>query len=367
MTVAVALSLGLLAISSLIAVLAAAIVVGRWQRQRQATRRLRAVAGVRTLLLAALAEDDPRERRHLSDRLLGLDARTWAALEPTIAEMLGKVRGDSHAVLRDLVERRGTVARARRRARRVGAVGRARAAELLGGLEDPTVTPDLVALLGDRDPEVRQVAARALGRSGDPAGAPALLQCLGRAAVPPRVVSQALLRLGPGAHTALVGALAEEVELVRAVAVEILGLSSAVPAARAVERSLTYDSSVEVRIRAARALGRVGLPSALDALIAATDDDRPAALRIVAARALGDLGHPGAVPRLRLLLGDPAHRLASNAARSLTALGAAGTASLEAEAAAPGDGLAAQRARDALARLRLLTADPAVVRAGAGA
>lgn len=366
MTVASALSLALFSIAVLTAVLGGSIVVGRWWRGHRLQRRLATVATVRPALLAALAEDDPSQRDTFVDRVLAADDRTWRALEPTIAELLGKVRGESHSVLRLLVERRGTVARARRRISKIGAVGRARAAELLGGLEDPSVTADLVGLLDDRDPEVRQVAARALGRSGDPRAATPLLRCLSGSGVPPRVVSQALLRLGPGAYSSLVAALDEPDELVRAVAVEILGLSSAVAAARAVERALTHDSSLEVRIRAARALGRVGLPSALPALVDATRDDRPTPLRIVASRALGDLGHPGAVPCLRGLLGDPVHRLASNAARSLSALGAAGTAALEAEAAHPSSGLASQRAREALSRLRLLAAGPqSHARAGA--
>lgn len=367
MTIASALSLALLAITVLVTFLAAAIVTGRWWRGQRVVRRLRTVAQVRPVLLALLAEDDLDERRRLLDQVLRTDPRTWAALEPTIAELLTKLRGDAHAVLRTLVERRGTVARARRRVHRMGAVGRARAAELLGGLEDPIVTGDLVRRLYDRDGEVRQVAARALGRSGDPAAATPLLRCLARSSVPPRVVSQALLRLGSGAHGALVSALEEPDELVRAVAVEILGLSSAVTAARAVEGALRNDESLEVRIRAARALGRVGLPSAVPALVDATAHDRPAPLRIVAARALGDLGHPDAVRCLRGLLGDPLHRLASNAAQSLTLLGPAGTAALEAAATGPAEDLCAQRANEALARLRLLAAHSGMVRAELGA
>lgn len=365
MTMAAALSLALLSISVLIGFLAAAIVIGRSVRSAAARHRARITAPVRPTLMAMLAEDEPSAQQDLLGRLAGVDERTWNALEPTIAELLGKLRGGSHDALRSLVEHRGGVDRARARTRRVGAIGRARAAELLGGLENPAVTDDLVRLLDDRDPEVRQVAARALGRSGDARSATPLLRSLTRASVPPRVVSQALLRLGPSANEALVAAIDDPDEMVRAVAVEILGLSSAVMASRAVERCLREDESLEVRIRAARALGKVGMPSALGALVDATRPDHPAPLRVVSARALGDLGHPGAVPRLLELLHDPVHRVAANAARSLAALGPAGRAALEQAAVdAAGDEPSAQHANEALARLRLnrTARQPAVAR-----
>jgi hypothetical protein len=369
MTMVAAFSLALVAISSLVAVLGVAIVAARTGRRVRIRRRARKTSTVRPYLLALLAEEDQEVAQDMLARLLTLDRRTWRALEPTISQLLGKLRGDSHGLLRTLIELRGTVARAERRAHRWGAVGRARAAELLGGLEDPAVTPHLVRLLKDHDPEVRQVAARALGRSGDPLAAEPLLHCLAGGSVPPRVASQALLRLGQGAEPALVVALGAADELIRAVAVEILGLSSAVSASRVVERALVDDPSIEVRIRAARALGRVGLPAARASLIAATGSREPAALRGVAARALGELGHPDAVLRLRVLLQDPVHRVAANAARSLAQLGEPGVTALRIEVEARPDGAGATHARDALSRLdlgRQLRAEEALTSAVAG-
>lgn len=362
-----ALSLALLSISVLVLLLAAAIVLGRSARSRAAARRARTAGPVRPLLLELMAQDDPRAREPLLAELLALDERSWRAVEPTVAAMLGKLRGGSHDALRELVERRGTVAEARRRSHRLGAVGRARSAELLGGLEDPEVTDDLVRLLHDRDPEVRQVAARALGRSKDPRAAAPLLGALVGNAVPTRVVAQALLRLGAGAQPALVAALEDPEEMVRAVAVEILGLSSAVMASRAIQRSLDTDASLEVRIRAARSLGRVGLPSSLLSLVAATLDSCPVPLRVVATRALGDLGHPGAVARLTELVGDREHRVASNAARALAALGPAGEVALRTLAAQGGDVASAAHAREALDRQRLLAGHRADSRTSTGA
>jgi HEAT repeat protein len=349
-TTAAALSLALLSITVLVLALGLAIVGGRTARRLRVARRVKKTTAVRPILLAMLAQEDQEATQDALALLLALDKRSWAALEPTVTQLLGKLRGSSHDLLRTLVELRGTVRRARDRIYRLGAVRRARSAEILGGLEDPAVTGDLVRLLSDRDPEVRQVAARALGRSGDARAAGPLLTCLAEKSVPPRVVSQALLRLGSGAEPALVRALAAEDEMIRAIAVEILGLSSAIGASRAVQRCLVEDTSFEVRIRAARSLGRVGMPSALEALIRATDPEQPTPLRAVAARALGDLGHASAVPRLRQLLRDPAHRVASNAGRSLASLGPKGEAALVEETLKHDQGPGAAHARDALSR-----------------
>lgn len=355
MTTSTALFVALTAITAFLAVLGIGIVAVRAARHQSTLRRARIVSSVRPALLRLLAEDDPPQRaEQLSALLATIDDSTWRALEPTVTELLGKLRGEAHATLREMVERQGTVEWARRRVDRPGAVGRARAAEVLGGLEDPDVTDALVRLLHDRDAEVRQVAARALGRSGDPRGAAPVLGCIRHRSVPPRVVSQALLRLGAGGHPALVAALDMPDELSRAVAVEILGLSGAVAAAPNVARCLREDPSIEVRIRAARALGKVGARSSLDALLDATEAGQPAGLRAVAARALGDLGHPGAIPTLRALLDDPVHRVASNAGRALAALGSAGNGALQEVVDAPASVLSGAHALEALSRARLI-------------
>jgi HEAT repeat protein len=83
-----------------------------------------------------------------------------------------------------------------------------------------------------------------------------------------------------------------------------------------------------VRVRAARALGRLGSPVAVDALLDAVADHRSTALRVTAAQALGALGAGRAVPVLAGLVGDPAHWLAHTAAAALVAAGPRGVAAL---------------------------------------
>jgi HEAT repeat protein len=336
------------AISVLVVVLSLATVFRRWHRGSQERRRARIVEPLRQVLIRLVTDptgDDPcLEHR----ALLATPARTWQALEPTVLDMLRKVRGESRQRLVDLVVAQGTVDRMRHRARALGAVRRAHAAELLGLLGQLESRDDLVRLLGDRDPEVRLVAARALGELGDPTAAGPLLQALARdRSVPLRVVARSLARLGPGTASALVAGLESEDAVTRAVCAEISGLLGVTAAQPALLAVMDAEQDDDVRIRAARALGRIGLPSALPALVRATDGSQPIALRAVAARALGDLGGPGPVEFLEVLLGDPDHRVSTNAGQSLSRVGAAGLARLRQLARRPGD--SGDSAREALA------------------
>ncbi|KQX69696.1 HEAT repeat domain-containing protein [Angustibacter sp. Root456] len=332
------------AIAGLCLLLALAIVARRGLRER-AHRRSRALAEPHRQLLVALVVDDDIDQEHLAT-LLQLDATTWAALEPIVVSMVRKLRGEAREVLVDLLDRRGTIARLTRRLGARGAVRRARSAELLGLLGEHAPRSELERLLlRDRDPEVRIVAARALGEIGDPASAPALLSAVsGTHTVPMRIVARSLARLGPGAAPALVEAMTSAQAPARAVAAEILGLGGAVTAVGVLSSHALRDPDDDVRIRCARALGRIGVPSALSVLRRCVEPEEPAALRAVAARAVGDVGGPEAVRVLRPLVADAEHRVASNAARALAGVGPVGLEALHemAGSGAPGATYAAE-------------------------
>jgi hypothetical protein len=207
---------------------------------------------------------------------------------------------------------------------------RARAAEVLGNLGDAATVPRLCKLLHDPDPAVRVVAVRALGRIADPDAATALLDAtVGEHRVPPLLVAHALVRVGLAARADVEAALDHPSELVRATALEVLGLIGAVGAAHNVEFALRSDLSLEVRVRAARTLGRLGTRSALTPLLEAVEPGRPAALRAEAAKALGELGAQAAAEPLAALLADPGYHVAHQAARALLRLGEPGRAALE--------------------------------------
>lgn len=344
--------LALLAIALLFALLSLLIIGRRAWRSAAERRRLRIVEPIRPLLITVAASDEPDPE--LLGRLARLSGQRWKAAEPTLVALQGKVRGDARLALVALLDARGTLRRARRRTRRFGAVGRAQAAEVLGSTGGSLGTSDLVRLLRDRDPEVRRVAARAIGRIGAASAAGDLLRVVAaKRDVPTSVVAQALLRIGTPAQLALIAATRSPEDLVRAVAIEILGLTRAVSAGARIRACLEADESTEVRVRAARALGRLGLPSALTPLLEATRRSRPVALRTVATGALGELGDPRAVERLTRLLSDPPHRVASTAARSLMRIVPDGVRALQAVADAEPECSCARHARDALSRATL--------------
>jgi HEAT repeat protein len=336
------------AIAVLIVALSAATVLRRYHRRRQERRRALLVEPLREVLIRLVTDPTGDDSSLEHQSLLILPSATWRALEPTVLDLLRKVRGESRQRLVALVVAKGTLERMRHQTQRLGAVRRARAAELLGLLCQPEARDDLVRLLEDRDAEVRLVAARALGELGDPTAAGPLLESLVRTrSVPLRVVARSLARLGPTAGTVLVEGLRSDGALVRAVCAEICGLVGVTAAQPALLAALDRDADEDVRVRAARALGRIGLLSALPALVRATDDWQPPALRAVAARALGDLGGPGPVGFLEVLLGDPDHRVSTNAGQSMARVGAAGLARLRQISRDPG--AAGACAREALA------------------
>lgn len=327
-----------LATGILSVVLAAAIALRRSLRERSRRRTLALAEPYRQQLVRLVMDDEPNHRQF--DMLLSVDERTWRALEPIVVAMVRKLRGEARGALVNLLFRRGTIARHARRLRQHGAVGRARSAELLGLLGEHAPRAELERLLaGDRYPEVRIVAARALGEIGNPQSAPALLAAsVGARAVPLRIVARSLDRLGPGAASALVDAMRHSDPTVRAIAAEILGLAGTVTAVGVLASHLHHDPDDDVRIRSARALGRIGVPSAIASLRRCVVPEEPVGLRAVAARAIGDIGGAEAVRLLGRLLADEHHVVASNAARALGGLGPAALTALREVAASAGPG-----------------------------
>ncbi|MEU0068636.1 HEAT repeat domain-containing protein [Streptomyces sp. NPDC006332] len=343
-------TLAVLSLLAVVIVLSTLIVLIRGVRSHEQRRRERTAEPVRGLLFELLcAEGD--EQNRLLERLAAIDRRAWSALEPHVAELLEKVSGGARTALIRLYGLRGATAAAVTDLTRHSAVRRGRAAQVLGRLAHTPAVPTLCRLLDDRDPEVRRAAARALGRCRDPAAVPYLLACLtGPRTVPPGVVTHALSALGPEGMRSVAVGLDHPEHLARAVAVEVLGETGAVSRTAEVVHALRADTHAEVRIRAARALGRLGMPDGLEPLLAAVPPGRPVALRIVAVSALGSLGAVAATPRLAALLDDTDPHVAATAARALLRLGPQGEAALRsaADGSRP-DGRAAAHARAALA------------------
>jgi len=315
--------LAVFAVTSLVVLLVVAGVVVRRVTRRAQESRVRRLSAEHRPLLLALVAGDPEDARDAAAAVAGLDRASWRVLEPVVIALLGKVRGEGREEVVRLLGARGVLARARADLRGRSAVRRAAAADLLGRADAAGGARGLVRLLDDRDADVRQVAARALGRIAAPAAAPVLLRSLATEPprVPPATVAQSLLRIGPAGVPDLLAAVDHPVAVVRSTVVVVLGRLGATAAVPALCARLREDALTDVRCRAAAALGAVALPAAVPDLVAATSTASPSALRIAAARALGDLGASSTLPVLHALLDDDDVRVANEAGTALLSLG----------------------------------------------
>jgi len=311
---------------------------GRLRRARRA----RAEAAVRPILFDAIDRGAPD-----GATFDALDPVEQRALEALARSLLPKLRGRDRDALARLLDLRGTVAVAHRHTRSRRASVRARAGEFLGQTGTAASVPDLVSLLRDANPRVRVAAARALGQLGDPAALSALLARVeGTHPLPVDVVADAVVAIRDCPVSILRQGSGSASVAMRALSVELLGRFQALAAADDVVEILRSDPSPEVRARAARCLGRMGSPRAVEPLVACLDGS-PAPVRIQALSALGEIGAPEALPVLRATLLGPSRQLSEVAAGALEALGPPGLRLLE--HVADGRGQAADAAATVLA------------------
>ena len=346
-------ALGSIGITVLIVVLLLAVAVGHVGRLRREARDARRRAELTPALYDLLDGDDG-----------GIDIPgAPAVLDEVVLHLLPQLRGTDRKVLQEVLVARGVVRRAAASLTARAAWRRGRAAMLLGSTASREQTPGLIALLGDRSPDVRSAAARALGKAGDAAAAPALLTAV--TAVPPLpsgIAGMALLDLGTQALPVLREALVEGPPPAAALAASLLGLHGDLSAASALTLVLQErDGVLDVRRAAAEALGRIGAPRATDALSTALAFSPEAVLRSAAAEALGRIGDPAGTPALVAGLAATDLAVQTSCADALVATGPEGRAWLEQLAAGGGPSASVARgALDALAvRPRRLQAVPA--------
>jgi HEAT repeat protein len=338
----------LVAITALLVLLALATAVRKAMRESRDRRHARVEAAVRPALLSYLAEDEP-DPHELDEVVQGRAA--GRSLQELAAGLLTKLRGEDRRVLERLLDAQGVLDQARRRTRRPGPVGRARAADLLGAAGYEAALPELTRLLRDRDPDVRAAAARALGKLAVPSAVPALLGSLdARRAVPAGVVTMAILHIGPEAAAPLADGLSlDHSGTARAISAELLGRLGGFQAAGRLIEALGSDPEERVRAAAARALGRIGVPRSVPPLEAALMQDASASVKQAAAWALGELGGTRGFAGLTAALRSPDHALARRAADALVSCGPLGVALLQRTAATDEPG--SPEARETLGRL----------------
>lgn len=219
-------------------------------------------------------------------------------LDALACALVVNLRGADCTTLARMLEARGTLAAARRRTHSWRPRGRASAAELLGATRSTPAFPDLVRLLGDRNARVRVAAAAALGRTGDPYAAAPLLDALeGRRALPLEVVAAAIIESGEAPANLLSQGLQSSSVRTRALTAELLGHYQVVSATTELARVLTTDDCLDVRLRAAGALGRLATIDAGAALIGGLDD-ASGLLRDKVVSALAEIGSDDATQAL---------------------------------------------------------------------
>jgi HEAT repeat protein len=321
------------------------IAAGRWARHALAGYRERADRRVRPLVLRAAAGDA------IAPELIAARGARGRAVDRLAFGYLSRVRGDAHALLAELLERRGIAARVMRRSSAPVSQLRAGAAERLGLLATTEAERRLGRLvIDDESLRVRIVATRALGKAGTPSAAEILLASLSRPRrVPGGIVAAALLQLGPDAVPALRAALVSDRAdpRERAMAADILGLIDDLPVWESLVRTAS-SPDLQLRISSVRALGRLGVPQAAGPIIRWLARAEAPELRATAARALGRIGDPASAAALGDCLDDPHYWVAHNAAAALAALGPAGQRTLT--LAASGQRPGAEHAREALSR-----------------
>ena len=358
------------------------VVISRTARFLLGRRRARVESQVRPAMLQAIAGEG------VDAELVHARGGRGRAVDRLAFAYLARVRGEGHDLLADLLEQRGVVSRVIRRSAWPGPNWRAAAASMLGLIASTEADQRLQEMaLGDSSTRVRIVAARGLGKAGTSEAADTLLSLLGPVdLVPEGIVASALLELGPEAVPALRQTLRSGPGGVgsgqpgpqagsgpqagnghrrgvpgqqldgrrRAMAADVLGLLDVMPAWEDLVRCV-QGSELLVRISAVRALGRLGVPQAADAIARCLAPGEDGALRSAAARALGRIGSPHSVGPLTACLGDPDYWVAHNAAAALAMLGHAGRQALARTAAVNAPG--APHAREALVGARLLVSE----------
>lgn len=305
------------ALAAVVSVLVALVVSSR-RRDRRADE-AGVEAEVRTLLFRAIdAGEVP------AGVVEGLTPVQHEVMERQARSLLPSLRGKDRETLGTMLDRLGAVDAARLQARSKKAVTRAEAGEFLGQSGSPEAVRDLLELLQDPDAKVRWAAARGLGRLGHASAVPALLASIeGARTIPIDVVAGAVFDIRDCPPALLRQGLASPSAPARALHVELLGRFQVLAAADDVVGLLHRDPSVEVRARAARSLGRMGSPRAVEPLLSCVEVG-PAAIRAQAIWALGEMGAQEALPVLRVTLLGPSHHLGEMAADALAAIGPAG-------------------------------------------
>ena len=176
------------------------------------------------------------------------------------------------------------------------------AASILSEIADERVLEPLESALLNQDWVVRMHAARAVGRLGNPRSVETLVLLLQDKvpAVRDEAIA-ALVSIGESAVAPLVAALKDQDWRVRLRATEALCVLKSRTAVEPLVGLLQHDPDTAVRQEAARALGQIGDPTAVDALLGGVEEPR---LQVRVIEALGRIGDRRVLPLLFRLISE---------------------------------------------------------------
>ena len=276
------------------------------------------------------ALDESLATGELRRNLLRLGDRELDLLAILMVEYLSLLRGAERDRLARLAEEAGLVERYLDTLRSRGRWRRARAAENLGYFGGPGAAGPIARLLEDRDETVRAVAARALARIGTAHAAAALAKTLNDPSELTRLrMAENLERIGPLAIEPLLGSLGNGSPPARLLAARVLGNLRAREARPALCEALREGAFPDLRAQAALALGKVGDPEDIPALVEASFDEAWP-VRAQTASALGMIGEVSTIPELQELTLDREWWVRLNASKALANMGPAGEKALAA-------------------------------------
>jgi HEAT repeat protein len=293
-----------------------AAVIHKLHARRAAAARKRFLADLKAQF-ERLAK--PETRDAALDWIAAGFAGPWSLVA---AEEIAELELTSRLDVIRILEERGLIAKALRRSKSRHKWTRAHAVRVLGELRVPASVPAVLKALEDRDPDVRNVAARALGRMNLQATDEALIALLGRhdQAVSARIAAMCI-EIGPRTAPLLIQTLREGSPKARFWAARILGeireASAATPLGEALQ-----DPEPDVRSAAARALGVIA-DRATTTLLQTALGDPIWFVRAHAAEALGRIGDPLMANPLARVLGDRSWWVRRNALDALVRLGEA--------------------------------------------
>jgi HEAT repeat protein len=310
-----ALNITLMLLLVIVALMTIAAIVNKIHTNREEDTRKRFLDRLRKniLLLSGGPEDRILAYREIGAALSG----RWSQLA---AEEISQLELTTRLDVIRSLEEQGILARFLRDVKSPLKWTRAHALRLLGELKVPASVPALLEALEDKDPDVRIVAARSLGRMRLQAAEEALVAQLGRheQAISARIAA-ICIEMGTRTGPLLIRTLRDGKPKARFWAARILGELKESRACRSLGDAL-LDPDPDVRSASAWALGSIADRSSAP-LVETALRDPVWYVRAHAAEALGKIGDTSHSAALADLLADRSWWVRRNALDALVRLG----------------------------------------------